>query len=329
MKRARIEPTPDQRGKTVLITGGNSGIGLETARMFVQAGATVVIACRDRERGETAVQRLNAGAGPGSAQLLALDLASLASVRQGVQRFTEQHGRLDILINNAGVMAIPRLLSADGFEMQMAVNHFGHFALTGLLLESGLRAFPARIVTVTSALHWRGQIRLDDLDLSCGYDRWLAYAQSKLANLLFSLELGRRLQARGTSTLSVACHPGYASTNLHLVAPALRGSRLDRAVHRISYALFAQTAADGARTSLHAATAPGLTGGDCIGPSGWLQLRGAPAKVRYSPKARDPQLAERLWAVSVERTGVGYTVLEPAHGVAAQSTDASRRTEEV
>jgi NAD(P)-dependent dehydrogenase (short-subunit alcohol dehydrogenase family) len=329
MKRLNIEPTPDQRGKTVLITGGNSGIGFETARMFVQAGATVVIACRDRERGEAAVQRLNAAAAPGSAQLLELDLASLASVRQGVQHFTEQHARLDILINNAGVMAIPRLLSADGFEMQMAVNHFGHFALTGLLLESNLRAFPARIVNVTSILHFKGHIHFDDLDLSRGYDRWGAYQQSKLANLLFSFELGRRLKARGILTLSLACHPGYASTNLHLVAPALRGARFERAFHRTSYALFAQTATDGARTSFHAATAPGLASGDCIGPSGWLQLRGAPAKVSYSAKARDPQLAERLWAVSVERTGVDYTVLEPPHGATAQATGASRRTDQV
>lgn len=303
-----------QDGNTVLITGGNSGIGFETARMFAHAGATVVIGCRDRQRGSAAAARLNAEGARGRVHLLELDLASLTSIRDAVAHFAAHHGRLDILINNAGVMAVPRVLSGDGIEMQMAVNHFGHFALTGRLLEADLRAFPARIVTVTSLMHWGGRMRMDDLDGARSYQRWRAYRQSKLANVLFALELGRRLQARGIRTLSLACHPGYARTNLHYVAPAQRGAHFDALIHRVAHALLAQSAADGALPIVHAATAPGLEPGDCIGPSGPMELWGRPKKVRVSRAARDPELAAQLWRVSLERTGVTYPMLDAPRG---------------
>jgi len=242
-------------------------------------------------------------------ELLSLDLASLGSVRSAATAFNQSHERLDILCNNAGLMALPHALTADGFELQLGVNHFGHFALTGLLLPRLLSGHAARVVTVSSLMHRRGQIRFDDLDGMRRYEKWAAYAQSKLANLLFAYELQRRLLRKGTAAISVACHPGYANTNLQQAGPTLTGDRLASLVYRLGGALIAQSKEHGAWPTLYAATAPDVHGGDFIGPSGPFELAGAPTKVRSSRASHDEAAAARLWQISIERTGVDYAEL--------------------
>jgi len=298
------ENVPDLTGKTVLLTGANSGIGLAAARVFARRGATLVLACRDPRKGASALQQIALESPAARVELLELDLASLASVEQAAKRFARGHAQLDVLCNNAGVMAIPRALTAEGFELQFGVNHLGHFALTGRLIDRLLAAGGARIVTVSSAAHRIGTIAFDDIDGARGYQEWLAYGQSKLANLLFAFELQRRLQARGLLAISVACHPGYADTNLQQVGPAQRGSRVGAAFFRVANALFAQSAERGAWPTLYAATAPEVQGGDYIGPGGPGELAGAPRRVRARRAAYDLDVARRLWELSVERTGV-------------------------
>jgi NAD(P)-dependent dehydrogenase (short-subunit alcohol dehydrogenase family) len=300
---------PELGGKVALVTGANSGIGLEAALGLARRGACVVLACRDPDRARAAREHIEREVPGARVETLALDLASLVSVRQAAQRFADSHERLDILCNNAGVMAIPRTLTADGFEMQLGVNHFGHFALTGLLLGPLLSSAGARVVSVSSLTHRRGRIRFDDLDGALRYQQWEAYCQSKLANLLFAYELSRRFQAARVQAISVACHPGYANTNLQQVGPALRGSRIGVAFFRVSNALLAQPARKGAWPTLFAATSADVHGGDYIGPSGPGELAGAPQKVRSTRASHDPETAQRLWKISVERTGVDYAAL--------------------
>jgi NAD(P)-dependent dehydrogenase (short-subunit alcohol dehydrogenase family) len=304
-----LDALPDLAGKTVLVTGANSGIGFEAARMFARKGANVVMACRDPRRGDAALQRVRAETPAAGLQLLELDLASLASVKRAAERFGAEHSRLDVLCNNAGVMAIPRALSADGFEMQLAVNHLGHFALTGLLLERVLAAGAARVVTVSSSAHRIGKIRFDDLDGERRYHKWAAYGQSKLANLLFAFELQRRFDAHGVPAISVACHPGYADTNLQQVGPSLQRSRFGAAFFRLSNALFAQSAERGAWPTVYAAAAADVRGADYIGPGGPGEIAGRPKKVRAMRAAHDEVAARTLWDVSVQRTGVDYRSL--------------------
>ena len=305
----RPSQIPAQSGRVALVTGANSGIGFEAARGLARAGARVVLACRDLDKARQAEARIRAAQPEAALELLALDLASLAAVRSAAAAFVAEHDQLDVLCNNAGVMAVPRALSQDGFELQLAVNHLGHFALTGLLLEPLLRAEHARIVTVSSSAHRIGRIRFDDLDGERHYHKWVAYGQSKLANLLFAYELQRRLTAKGARAISVACHPGYAATNLQHVGPALTGSRLQAVFYRLMNASFAQSAEHGAWPTLYAATAPDVQPGDYIGPSGPGELRGAPVHASSMPASHDPELAQRLWQVSVERTGVDYAAL--------------------
>lgn len=300
---------PDLTGRTVLVTGANSGIGFEAARVFARKGAQLVLGCRDLRKGEAAAQRIRAESPAARLSLLALDLASLAALRRGVEQFADAHARLDVLCNNAGVMATPHTLTADGFEMQLGVNHFGHFALTGLLLERLLETPASRVVTVSSNMHHIGRIRFEDLDGLRSYHKWEAYSQSKLANLLFAFELQRRLRARSAAALSVACHPGYANTNLQQVGPTLHGSRLGVAFYRVANALFAQSAEKGAWATLYAATAADVRGGEYIGPGGVGELAGVPKKVEPSRASRDEDAARRLWQLSVERTGVDYGAL--------------------
>jgi NAD(P)-dependent dehydrogenase (short-subunit alcohol dehydrogenase family) len=300
---------PDLSGKTVLVTGANSGIGFEAARVFARKGARVVLACRDAGKGELALLRIRAESPAAAIEMLQLDLASLVSVRRAAERFAAANARLDVLCNNAGIMAIPRALTADGFEMQLGVNHFGHFALTGLLLEPLLAAGPARVVTVSSTSHKIGHIHFDDLDGERRYHKWAAYGQSKLANLLFAFELQRRLGERGAPAISVACHPGYAATNLQMVGPQMQGSQLGARLFRLSNALFAQSAEQGAWPTLYAAAGADVHGGDYIGPGGIGEVAGAPKKVSATRAAHDEDAARRLWDVSVQRTGVDYRAL--------------------
>ncbi len=296
-----------QEGRTVLITGGNSGIGFEAAAMLARAGATVVIACRSLDRAAAAADAIGHGV-----QTVQLDLADLAQVAEAAAEVLQRFPVLDVLVNNAGVMAIPYRETADGVEMQMGTNHLGHFALTGRLLPALLAAPSARVVTVSSFLHKRGTPAWGDADRDAFhpavYDKWESYHWSKLANAQFTLELGRR--ARGTSLLSVGAHPGYAATNLQTAGPTMAGSRVQTLLSRIANTVLAQPARRGALPTVMAATAPDLTQGTYTGPSGPGELRGPATVVRYSRTAQDPASAARLWQRSVELTGVDHAALQ-------------------
>jgi NAD(P)-dependent dehydrogenase (short-subunit alcohol dehydrogenase family) len=303
MSKWTAEQVPDQSGRTAIVTGANSGLGLETARELARHGAGVVLACRNTAKGEQAkadIERTSPGA---SVQLASLDLSSLASVRSFVQEFAAAHERLDLLVNNAGVMAPPRRETEDGFELQFGTNVLGHFALTGLLIGLMQGREHARVVTVSSNAHKMvGKIDFDDLQSERGYRRWTAYSQSKLGDLMFAVELDRRLRASASTVTSVAAHPGYAATNLQTAAPPL----LDRMVMIVTNVLVAQNAAMGALPTLFAATAPGVEGGSYIGPDGVGEFRGHPKVVRTSRAARDEAAASRLWSVCEDLTGVPF-----------------------
>lgn len=297
---------PNQAGKLAVVTGGNSGIGYEAALALAAKGAHVILAVRNAAKGQaaaTAIQRAHPGA---AAEVMALDLSSLASVRHFAEAFLQRFDRLPLLINNAGVMALPYAKTADGFEMQFGTNHLGHFALTGLLMPAILAAPGARVVVVSSGLHTSGAIDFANLDGATSYSPWRAYSQSKLANLLFAYELQRRLTAAHADVLVAGCHPGYAATNLQAAGPRLAGSRFGERMSKIGNRLLAQSAAMGALPTLYAATAADVNGCDYVGPTGLLGLRGAPGKIKSSPRSYDPALAKRLWQVSEQLTGVHF-----------------------
>lgn len=296
----------DQAGRTVLVTGANSGIGLEAARVLAHRGAHVVLACRNQAKAVAAQRSIEAG-GRASLEILALDLSSLARVRDAAAAFRARHARLDLLINNAGVMWLPRTLTADGHEMQFGTNHLGHFALTGHLLDLLLATPRSRIVTVSSLAHAAGRIHFDDLSFAgTAYRRHRAYAQSKVANLLFATELARRLANAGSNTLSVACHPGVSATNLAVPGFEAQGSRVLALAARLITKIVAQDSTSGAQPTLYAATGTDIANGDYTGPSGYRQLAGAPRKVGCTRYARDENVARRLWETSEALTGVRY-----------------------
>ena len=299
---------PDQSGRLAVVTGANSGLGLETARALAAAGATVVITARDRAKGEAARERITAETPDAAVEARVLDLAALESVRGFAAGIAADHPRIDMLINNAGVMMPPRGETADGFELQFGTNHLGHFALTGLLLEPLAAVGGARVVTVSSLEHKPGRIHFDDLQSESKYSSRGAYQQSKFANAVFGLELDRRLRAAGSPVISVLAHPGYSATNLQTSGPPFPVS----ALLRISNALIAQSASKGALPQLYAATAPGVEGGEFIGPDGFREARGTPTEVQPVKRARDEQTARRLWDVSEELTGVRYLPAAPA-----------------
>lgn len=296
----------DLSGKVIVVTGANSGIGLEAARELARHRANVVLACRNPSKAEGALSAIRAESAHASVETMSLDLANLASVRAFAEAFRSKHQRLDVLCNNAGIMAIPLTRTADGFEMQIGTNHLGHFALTGLLLDVLLATPYSRVVTVSSGAHRIGRIRLDDLNWQSGYRKWLAYGQSKLANLLFAYELQRRLEAARAGTISVACHPGYAATNLQAVGPQMQGSSRMERLMEIGNRLAAQSAEMGALPTLYAATAPDVAGGDFIGPDGFGQTWGHPTKVKSNRRSHDRNVAAGLWQLSEKLTGVAY-----------------------
>jgi NAD(P)-dependent dehydrogenase (short-subunit alcohol dehydrogenase family) len=300
----------------VVVTGANSGLGWQTARELARHGARVVAACRDQAKGADAAARIRAEQPAAAVEVAELDLADLASVRAFAERLRADlagpGGGLDVLVNNAGVMGIPRRLTADGFEMQFGTNHLGHFALTGLLLPALLARPGARVVTVSSKLHVQGRIDAEDLQAERRYRPFTAYSQSKLANLLFAFELNRRAERAGAELVSVAAHPGYAATNLQGVGPSMSGSRVGKLAMGISNRLFAQSDARGALPQLYAATAPGVRGGQYFGPHAMSERRGHPAAVGCSPRAREDDVARRLWETSEELTGVRYEALDLA-----------------
>ena len=307
---------PDLKNKTAVITGANSGIGYEAALAMAGKGAQIVLAVRDLKKGQAAVEMIRQQHPQAALVVMPLDLAELSSVRRFAADFQEKHTHLDMLINNAGVMAIPFAQTVNGFEMQFGVNHLGHFALTGLLLPAILHTPGARVVTVSSITHLKGKIDFDNLNGLQGYHPKNAYSQSKLANLLFAYELQRRLAAAGTPlseaplseapAISVAAHPGYSSTNLQMVGPQHTGSYLGELLWRFLNATVAQKASMGALPILYAAASPDVRGGDYIGPDGRGGIRGYPTKVRSSPQSYDEAAAKRLWDVSEEMTGVEW-----------------------
>ena len=300
---------PDLSGKTIIVTGGNSGLGYEASLQFAGKGANVVLACRNTDKARAAIDTITAQKPGSSLEVMELDLASLASVRGFAKSFLDRHGTLDVLCNNAGVMALPGRRTLDGFEMQFGTNHLGHFALTGLLLERLLASPGARVVSLSSTMHRTGKIHFDDLQWERRYSKWGAYGQSKLANLLFTYELQRKLDAKGASLISAACHPGYAATNLQATGPRMQGSKLMERMTQLANQLFSQSAAMGALPTLYAATSPEVRGGNYIGPDGFTENWGHPKKVGSSARSRDKAAAAQLWQVSESLTGVGYDSL--------------------
>jgi NAD(P)-dependent dehydrogenase (short-subunit alcohol dehydrogenase family) len=289
---------PDQSGRVAVVTGANSGLGLVTARELARKGALVVMACRNLDKGRVALADAEGAAGGARPELEELDLASLASVRSFAERFRAKHDGLDLLVNNAGVMAPPRRETADGFELQFGTNHLGHFLLTDLLLGLMEGRADARVVTLSSSAHKAGRIAFDNLNGDRRYFRWRGYSQSKLANLLFALELDRRLRERDSTVKSVAAHPGWAATNLQSAAAPL----FDRLVMKVGNATIAQNDEMGALPVLFAATQPGVQGGSYVGPDGLAERAGYPKLVEPSKGARDEEVARRLWEVSEQLT---------------------------
>jgi NAD(P)-dependent dehydrogenase (short-subunit alcohol dehydrogenase family) len=293
---------PDQAGRTAVVTGANSGLGLVAATELARAGAGVVLACRNTEKAESAAGSIRAAVPGAEVAVEKLDLSSLDSIRAFAERFDAGHDGFDLLINNAGVMAPPRSETADGFELQFGTNHLGHFALTGLLLAKLEGREGARVVTLSSGAHKFGRIDFEDLQGEGRYRRWRAYGQSKLANVLFARELDKRLRAAGSTVSSLAAHPGYAATNLQSAAPPA----FDRAIMAVTNRLLAQSAEMGTLPVLYAATRPNLDGGLFIGPDGFEEQRGYPKVVRPVKAGRDEDVAKRLWSVSEQLTGVSY-----------------------
>ncbi len=293
---------PRQDGRTAIVTGANSGIGLVAARELARAGARVVLACRNASKGAEAVSGITAAVPAAQVELASLDLGSLDSIRAFGERFSAANDSLDLLVNNAGVMAAPRTLTVDGFELQFGTNHLGHFALTAHLMPLLAGREGARVVSVSSGAHRTGRMKFDDLHGERSYGRWSAYGQSKLANLLFTFELDRRLRGSDSPARAMAAHPGYAATNLQFAAVP----HYEAMAMSVGNAIFAQSAEMGALPTLYAATHTDLEGGSYVGPDGMFEMRGHPQLVATSEAARDESAAARLWEVSEELTAVRF-----------------------
>jgi NAD(P)-dependent dehydrogenase (short-subunit alcohol dehydrogenase family) len=293
---------PDQIAKVVTVTGANTGLGYIDAQELARRGAEVILACRDKGKGEAALRKIKNEQPEAKAELMLLDLADLASVRNFADEFTSKYDKLDILINNAGLMFPPYMKTVDGFEIQFGTNHLGHFALTGLLMEHIIKTPEARVVTVSSGAHkLGGRIHFDDLNWQKKYSKIAAYSQSKLANLLFTFELQKRFEGAGLNIIAVAAHPGMTATEL---------GRYTGLMNTIANKFIAQKAEIGALPTLYAATAPDVGGGAYYGPGGIFEARGYPKKAKIDDRARDADVAARLWKVSEEMTGVKYDQLD-------------------
>lgn len=311
MTQWTVNQMPDQSGRIAVVTGANSGLGYETSLALARKGAQVVMACRNMEKGQKAFDDIRKLIPDTKLELMQLDLSSLESVRTFAADYLKRYDQLDLLINNAGVMAIPRRETVDGFEMQFGTNHLGHFALTGLLLDVILKTPGSRIVNVSSVAHTMGTINFDDLHGEKEYTRYGAYGQSKLANLLFTFELQRKLEITGAQTISVAAHPGYSATNLQHVPAQATNNFLDKLLTSLGNRFMAQSQEMGTLPQLYAAVAPDVKGGAYYGPDGFMETRGYPTEVQARPKAHDRVVAERLWQVSEELTGVTYQLPVP------------------
>jgi NAD(P)-dependent dehydrogenase (short-subunit alcohol dehydrogenase family) len=306
-----VADIPDQSGKTAFVTGANSGIGYHTALMLARRGAHVTLACRNEARGQTALERIQAQTSSAHVDLALLDLADLDSVAKCADAYVERGNGLDILLNNAGVMALPRRhTTSQGFELQIGTNHLGHFALTGRLLPALLARPAARVVTVSSFGHRAARtMGLDDLQSERAYNSWAAYNRSKLANVLFFLELDRRLRRSGLTAVSVGAHPGFAATNLQFSGPRAGGTSMSARLLGLLTRLTAQPEQMGALPPLYAATAPDVIGGGYYGPSRLGETRGAPKPAHIARQGRDEETARRLWEISAELTHVRYEIL--------------------
>lgn len=302
---------PEQSGHVVIVTGANSGLGYETTLALAKKNATVVVAARNMSKGKKAQDDILAQVSNADLHLMQLDLGDLASVRTFANEFQAKFERLDILINNAGIMAIPRSETTDGFETQFGVNHLGHFALTGLLIEILMNTANSRVVSVSSSANYFGNMNFDDLMGEQDYSRYGAYCQSKLANVVFANELQKRLTAMNADMISLSAHPGLSHTNLQSTSTDHSGSVIESILYPIMMNTMAQSQAMGALPQLFAATAPQANGCDFIGPN-FMGLRGYPKKVRANKDAYDETIAKRLWEASEALTGVRYTALEQA-----------------
>ena len=301
-----VASIPDQGGRVVVVTGASSGIGEEAASGLAARGAQGVLAVRDLSRGEAAAGRIKAVHPGASVSVSRLDLASLDSVREFAARTDGGLPQVDVLLNNAGLMQTRRAVTADGFERMFGTNHLGHFALTGLLVPALLRAAAPRVVTISSVAHRRARIEFDDLQGTRAYSGGRGYAQSKLANLMFALELDRRAVAANSRLVSVAAHPGVATTGF-VASSGI--PKLAANVFSVGIRLFGQDQAAGALPGLYAATMPDVRGGQYWGPDGFREVRGSPRLATISPQGLDPGVATRLWSVSEELTGVRYPPL--------------------
>ena len=310
MKDWTADEMPPCAGKLAIVTGANSGIGYHTALELARKGASVVLACRNPQKAEDALTRLKTAVPGAKAELAALDLSDLKSVRAFGASFAARGGALDLLINNAGIMApLSRKTSPDGFELQMATNHFGHFLLTSLLLPSLRRAPAPRVVTVASIAHRRGKMNFDDMQSERSYSPFASYAQTKLANLLFAFEFQRRLDKAGIKLLSVAAHPGVAMTSL--IVNGLGGGAQTLVTRVINFfsPLYMHSEEQGALPTLYAATMPDVVPGGYYGPDGFREMTGFPVKVDCKPQAKDAVAAGRLWEISENLTGAKFTGL--------------------
>jgi len=288
----------DQTGRVAIVTGSNSGIGFETARVLAEKGATVVMACRNLEKAGPKADEIRSAHPGANVEVMELDLSDLDSVRRFAEAFRARHSRLDLLINNAGIMVPPYGQTEQGFETQFGVNHLGHFALTGSLLDLITNTRGSRIVTVSSVAHYLGKIQFSDLNWEKGYKAQPAYGQSKLANLLFTYELQRRLAAAGKDTLAVAAHPGWTETNLQAHAKGVK----------FMNRFLAQKPLMGALPTLYAATEPSVNGAEYYGPSGFMEMNGPPKRVKSNKRSYDQNVAKQLWDVSEELTGVHFQI---------------------
>ena len=297
------DDAPDQTGRVAVVTGANTGLGYETALVLAQKGVQVILACRNRDKGEGAKKRLLQRIAGAQLDVWPIDTGSLKSVREFAEAFERDHDRLDLLINNAGIMMTPYFETEDGFEGQLGVNYLGHFLLTGLLLPRLNETAGARMVSLYSIAHEWGGIQFDDIHFRQHYDPRKAYSQSKMACLMFGMELDRRLKAAGQGTLSLAAHPGFSKSDL---------SRNLNPLLRVMLSLFGnlimQPTAAGALPSLYAALGEDLEGGEAVGPAGAGQRKGPPTVVDVDPEARDVARRERLWRVSEELCGFEYPV---------------------
>jgi len=297
-----------QKGRCVVVTGANSGLGYYTSMALAQKGARVIMACRNLEKGEQARQRILEKNPEVEPEIWELDLSSLLSVKSFAKLFLDGNDGPDLLINNAGLMAIPYQLTSDGFEMQFGVNYLGHFALTALFLEGMSKKKGARIVNVSSLAHRFGKIRFADPNWEQGYSKWGAYGMSKLSNLLFSMELARRLRVAGSGVTVASAHPGYADTSLQAKGMLMAGSQRKADLFSMANRLIAQSGEMGALPSLYAATASNVEQGAFYGPSGKLRLKGWPRLEKPDPKRVTPEVARKLWGLSEDLIGIKFSV---------------------